>query len=81
MWTPQARQRPRSTAYETSGTLSYHAISCPQAMQADAGLTSDRLQRHARGDDVQEGAERESGGKGECGEAHMCPIGGRDATS
>ena len=43
MWTPQARQRPRSTAYETSGTLSYHAISCPQAMHADAGLTSDRL--------------------------------------
>src|SRR5258705_827722 len=43
MWTPHARQRPRSTAYETSGTLSYSAISCPHAMQADAGLTSERF--------------------------------------
>src|SRR5947208_16630731 len=35
------RQRPRSIAYDRIGTLSYQAISWPQAMQAEAGLTSD----------------------------------------
>src|ERR1700693_2932335 len=42
MWTPHARQRPRSTAYEMIGTLSYQATSCPQSRQAEPGLTSDR---------------------------------------
>src|SRR2546423_9669962 len=35
------RQRPRSIAYDRIGTLSYQAIWWPQAMQAEAGLTSD----------------------------------------
>src|SRR3954452_23323188 len=42
MWTPHARQRPRRSAYETIGTLSYQAISCPQSMQAEPGVTRDR---------------------------------------
>jgi len=42
MCTPQARQRPRRSAYERIGTLSYHAISCPQSMQAEPGLTRER---------------------------------------
>src|SRR6266568_255487 len=42
MWTPHERQRPRRSAYERIGTLSYQAISCPQSMQAEPGLTSDR---------------------------------------
>src|SRR5438093_1238173 len=43
MCSPQPGQRPRRTAYETSGTLSYQASSLPQLIQADAGLTSDRF--------------------------------------
>src|SRR5438309_9426988 len=43
MWAPHERQRPRKSAYERSGTLSYHAISCSHAMQAEAGLTSERF--------------------------------------
>src|SRR6266849_6004944 len=42
MWTPHERQRPRRSAYESIGTLSYHAISSPQSMHAEPGLTSDR---------------------------------------
>src|SRR6266508_2953018 len=42
MRAPQERQRPRRTAYETSGTLSYHAISEPHAGHAERGLTSER---------------------------------------
>src|SRR6267154_4563293 len=42
MWTPHERQRPRRSAYERIGTLSYQAISCPQSMQAEPGLTSER---------------------------------------
>src|SRR5258707_122355 len=42
MCTPHARQRPRRSAYERIGTLSYHAISCAQSMQAEPGLTSER---------------------------------------
>src|SRR5205807_4729037 len=34
--------RPRSTAQETSGTLSYHAIRSLQDMQADGGETIER---------------------------------------
>src|SRR6478672_11502262 len=43
MCTAHERQRPRSSAYERSGTLSYHAISCPHAMHAEPGLTSERF--------------------------------------
>src|SRR5262245_40907237 len=39
---PQARQRPRSSAYESSGTLSYQAIGVSQLMHAEPGETSDR---------------------------------------
>src|SRR5919108_528636 len=42
MRTPQERQRPRSTAYETSGTLSYQASSAPQLMHAERGRTTER---------------------------------------
>src|ERR1043166_4385563 len=42
MRTPQCRQRPRSSAYETSGTLSYQRISCAHDMHADGGRTIDR---------------------------------------
>src|SRR5512132_2282363 len=38
----QWRQRPRSSANESSGTLSYHASEVPHAMQAEPGLTSER---------------------------------------
>src|SRR3954452_7730631 len=40
---PHARHLPRSRSHEKSGMLSYHAISCPQSMHADGGLTIDRL--------------------------------------
>ena len=36
-------QRPRSASYETTGTFSYHASSCPQLMQAEPGATIERL--------------------------------------
>src|SRR5512133_2173886 len=42
MCTPQFRQRPRSSAYETSGTLSCQRISCAHDMHADGGRTIDR---------------------------------------
>ena len=42
MWTPHVRQRPRSTSHESTGTLSYHASSVPQLMQAEAGRTTER---------------------------------------
>src|SRR6266545_1720045 len=42
MRAPQERQRPRKTAYDTSGTLSYHAISVPHVGHAERGLTSER---------------------------------------
>src|SRR5438034_6665848 len=42
MPTPQERQRPRSTAYESSGTLSYQASSVLQLMQAERGRTTER---------------------------------------
>src|SRR5690349_8688036 len=42
MPTPHERQRPRSTSQERTGTLSYQAISAPQAMQAEGGETTDR---------------------------------------
>src|SRR5215831_12543994 len=42
MRTPQERQRPRSTAYESNGTLSYQASSFPQLMQAERGWTTER---------------------------------------
>ena len=38
----QWRQRPRSSANESSGTLSYHASGVPHAMHAEPGLTSER---------------------------------------
>ena len=34
---PHERQRPRNQSHEATGTLSYHASSCPQLMQADPG--------------------------------------------
>src|SRR5215210_9037254 len=37
----QWRQRPRSSANESSGTLSYHASGVAHAMQADPGLTTE----------------------------------------
>src|ERR671937_2010204 len=40
--TPHDRHRPRRTAYETSGTLSYQASSLPQLMQAERGLITER---------------------------------------
>src|SRR5688500_17021824 len=42
MRAPQKRQRPRRTMYETSGRLSYHAISEPQVTHAERGRTSER---------------------------------------
>src|SRR6266480_7830899 len=42
MRTPQVRQRPRSQSHESTGTLSRHASSVPQLMQADAGRTTER---------------------------------------
>src|SRR5579875_2090326 len=39
---PQARQRPRSARYETTGTLSYQRIGDPQRMQAEPGRTTER---------------------------------------
>ena len=36
------RHFPRSTANETSGTLSYHAIRASHDMQDEGGLTTDR---------------------------------------
>src|SRR5919199_4889312 len=42
MGAPQARQRPRSNRYETTGMLSRAATRVPQDMQADAGRTIDR---------------------------------------
>src|SRR4051812_1046604 len=39
----QLRQRPRRTAQETSGTLSYHATGVSQLMQAEPGLTIERF--------------------------------------
>src|SRR5712691_3044412 len=41
--TAQCRQRPRSTAYDTSGTLWYQRISCPHCMHADGGRMIDRF--------------------------------------
>src|SRR5436190_1147399 len=38
----QWRQRPRSSANESSGRLSYHASGVPQAMQAEPGRTTER---------------------------------------
>ena len=40
---PQPRQRPRRTRYESSGTLSYHASSAAQFMQAEPGDTIERF--------------------------------------
>src|SRR5918911_3274482 len=42
MRAPQARQRPRSNRYETTGMLSRAATRVPQDMQAEAGRTIDR---------------------------------------
>src|SRR3954467_9565572 len=42
MCVPQLRQRPRRRSQDTTGTLSYHAISCSQTMQAEGGWTTDR---------------------------------------
>src|SRR5919198_5691132 len=42
MRAPQARQRPRSNKYETTGTLSRAATRVPQDMQAEAGRTIER---------------------------------------
>src|SRR5436190_7190215 len=39
---PQFRQRPRRTAHETIGMLSYHAIGASHSMHADPGCTMDR---------------------------------------
>src|SRR3954454_2859005 len=39
---PHERHLPRRTSQDTTGTLSYHAISCPQDMQADGGLMIER---------------------------------------
>jgi DNA-binding transcriptional regulator YhcF (GntR family) len=39
----QCRQRPRSTANESSGTLSYHASSALHDMHAEPGLTIERF--------------------------------------
>src|SRR5919198_1698932 len=39
---PQPRQRPRRTRYESTGTLSYHAIGVAQTRHAEPGLTIDR---------------------------------------
>src|SRR5262247_4036081 len=38
---PQWRQRPRSSAYDTTGTLSYQAIGRPHAVQAERGRTTE----------------------------------------
>src|SRR5580692_7851973 len=38
---PQSRHRPRSTTQLTTGTLSYHRIACPHAMQCERGVTID----------------------------------------
>src|SRR5436305_10666023 len=39
---PQERQRPRRSAHETMGMLSYQAISVLHVMHADRGCTTDR---------------------------------------
>src|SRR5581483_4379151 len=42
MCSPHERQRPRSAAYDTSGTFSIQESSCPHVMQAEPGLTIER---------------------------------------
>src|SRR5579884_2015880 len=42
MRTPQRRQRPRSSAYESTGTLSYQLIGVSQLMHAEPGRTIER---------------------------------------
>src|SRR3954463_4382774 len=42
MLVPHDRHLPRRTSHDTTGTLSYHAISCPHDMQAEGGRTIER---------------------------------------
>ena len=68
-------------SHESTGTLSYHASSVPQLMQAEARPHDRAAQRHARRDDVQEAAERERRPEGEQAESkvHTRSIGARAA--
>ena len=72
MRAPQARQRPRRTRYDTTGTLSYGLMGAEHVTQCDEGDTSDSFAREAIDDDTDERADdkAEDTGYGLCSRGH-----------